>query len=744
MEGDPGMVVHVGDALLGLGLYAALCLLATGAGFGLMKLLTLRLEGRLGVVLAPVLGLAFWAVALGVLGAFSLPIRLVAPWLWGATLLLGAYGCYGRLRALLPALPLLGLCGCLPVLGMSKAFAFGLTEYTPALASDGWAYLAAAQYQWEFGRKPLPERTHFQDTGYLQHESRYISFSFLALFSSLYKKGETIYLGALHQALCLFCTACGLLFFWLVERRRTWVALAATAATVLCGWSLRVVWFNNYDNGLLLPLLPALAGLLGVMSPADRRARLVCGLLLAAAFYVYVEGVPAGLAGVALFSWPRLWRERREARAWLAAAGTALVVALVLLLPASKVLYVYMADQFDAVNLFVTSGDSGPIPGLYHGEDFLPAAWSLKGYWTAAAPAHRKEMRCAVALTCLLGLGLLRLLGRRQWGLPTALALFLAGAGYMVWSKHCDYGAYKMLNLGWWCVMAVVVAGAEAVVALVRFRPLQVAAVAGVFWLAYRYAYLTQVGPEPDTTPLYARRLSEFQHLETLRAVVGNEPVVDACEDWLASLNSRYFHRSLNPYPVVLRGIVRFCHEDWRNARPVSPRTRYLLADAAPTPLGPYLARTANRVARAGPYTLWRLDPDGRGANLVGVENPYGLDANRGFPLFWMGPEPTTLHVLAARPGTLVCNLWCVMGPCGPTVPTRTVKVVTDGSPPQPYTLGERRESLRIAVRPGINRVRLQVIDKPTRSRASDTDPRALLLLIALDSIELAPDGETP
>src|SRR6516162_1945112 len=112
MEGDPGMVVHVGDALLGLGLYAALCLLATGAGFGLMKLLTLRLEGRLGVVLAPVLGLAFWAVALGVLGAFSLPIRLVAPWLWGATLLLGAYGCYGRLRALLPALPLLGLCGC--------------------------------------------------------------------------------------------------------------------------------------------------------------------------------------------------------------------------------------------------------------------------------------------------------------------------------------------------------------------------------------------------------------------------------------------------------------------------------------------------------------------------------------------------------------------------------------------------------------------------------------------------------
>jgi hypothetical protein len=775
------MEVHFEDALPGLGLYALVCVLAAASGYGLLKLLRPRIEHRLGVILAPVLGLAFWAVALGILGAFSVPVRVVAPWLWGATALLAVYGLQGRLRALVSLLldrsaqarsasegaplprwrfglvsasagsgvrgwPLLGLCLVLPVLCMWRAFPFGLTEYCPSLANDGWSYVAAAEYHWEFGRRPVAERGHFHDTGFMHHQSRYISYSLLALFSSLYKNGDTIYVGALHQAFCLFCTVCALLFFWLTQRSRVWVAITATAATVLCGWCARVVWFNNYDNSLLLPLMPALAGLLGVMSAADWRARLACGVLLAAALYIYPEGVPVGLAGVALVHSQRLWRQRRQWWPWLATTGTVVGTALLLVLPAGKLLYVYAKTQLTQVDIFVTSGNGGPIPGLYDSERFLPAAWGLSGWWSVPGDTlRRKEMRCALALTCLLGLGLLRLVWRRQGGLLAALVLFLGGAGYMVWSKHCDYGAFKVLNLGWWCIVAGVVAGAEAVVVLVRFRPLQTVAVAGGLWLIGCYAYLTLFDVPMDSTRLCDLRLSEFQQIDTLRAVVGNEPVIDACEDWLASLNSRFFHRSLNPYPVVLRGIVRFCLEPWRNARPISPRTRYLLAEAAPGPISMYLARSSTElVATAGPYNLWRLDPDRRGAHLLGIDNPaYGYWGNQGLPTFWMGRDQTTLHILSARPGTGVCQFWCSLGPCLPGVPTRTLKVVQDGAAPQQFVLREGRECIRFPVRPGINSVRLQVMDKPTRTRASAEDWRLLMLLVAVDTVELAPEEPT-
>jgi hypothetical protein len=733
------MVFHGSDALTGLGLYAAACTLAVAGGVGLLKILRLRVDGKLGLALAPVLTLTFWALILGLTGSARLPVRLVVPWVWGGTLVLAAYGCY-RFRPLLPALPLLALCACLPVAGMAKAFAFGLTEYTPTLSSDGWAYAALSEYQWEFGRKPLAERSHFHDTGFLHTKSRYISSSLLGLLSCLYRRGETIYVGALLQAFALFCTACALLFFWLSRGTRTWVALAATAATVLCGWSLRVVWFNNFDNSVFLPFVPALVGVVGLMGPADRRFRLLCGLLLAAAVYVYIEGCLVGLPAAGLACLPRLLRERSEWRAWLATVGTALVTAALLLIPSAKMLYQFGKGQVGAVQLFVTTpGGWTLIPDLYNRPHLPVAAWSLSGTGTLTAyPVHRK-LRIAVALTCLLGLGVLRLVWRRQWGLLLALALFLAGAGYMVWGLHCDYGAYKMLNVGWWCVMAVVIAGAELVVAAVRFRPLQTAVVAGGFVFAGWYAYLSQADNYLDNSPLYAHRLSDFDQTAALRAVAGNGPVIDATEDWLNNLNSRYFHRSYNPYPVLLRGIVRFGTESWRNARPVSPHTRYLITDADPTPFTRFLAGSAKLIRTAGTYKIWELDPDHRGAHVVGIDAPYGVEGNEGGPFFWMGPDPASLHVLAARPGTLVCDCYFAMGPCLPGVPTRTLQIGTDEGPHHQVVVSQNKQTLRIPVRPGINRLRLQVLDKPTLPRTSAADGRTLLLLVALYSAQLEP-----
>src|SRR5262245_7597882 len=106
------MIIHWQDALVGLGLYAAVCAIVTASGCGLLRLLRIDLDNRLRFCLAPMMGLVFWVLVLGLTGSALLPVKTVATWIWVATGLLAGYGVWGRFRSWLAALPLLAFCAC--------------------------------------------------------------------------------------------------------------------------------------------------------------------------------------------------------------------------------------------------------------------------------------------------------------------------------------------------------------------------------------------------------------------------------------------------------------------------------------------------------------------------------------------------------------------------------------------------------------------------------------------------------
>lgn len=789
------MIFHPRDALIGLGLYLAVCLVALGAGNGLLKVLRVQLEERLRFFFAPIVTLLLWVVVLGLAGAVGWPLRYVCPCLWGATLVLFGYGCWAGPRIPLASLPWLLLCAALPVLALVHMFAFGLLEYGPTLTNDGWNYIAAAQYFWEFGRTTVEGQPAFYDSGIHLAQTRYISPSLIALFSYLREGGETIYMGSLLQAFALYCAGSAVFFFWLTQRRPHLFAAAATAIMLLCGWVLRAVWLSNYDNTVFLFFMPALAGFLAVMPPGDRSYRFLTGVFLAAGAYLYVECFLIGVAGVLIFTAPRLWQERAVWRNWLGAGTVATAVGLVLLLPASGLLTEFFMRQVHHVNQVPGArGGEGIAPDFLGTRHFLEAAWSLSGYCTSSAPEVYKRL-CAAVLTALLGLGLCQLVRERRWGLVLCLGFFGAGVASMVLRAHYDYGAYKFLNLSWWCLAGVLVGGVDWLIRLGRTEYVRSAAlsatafsvaafaymtevsqpgvawlyagaglVIGIEWLAclrtYRvypilvsslflplgvgYAYLSRVSVQGDRSKVETQRLSDFRQTKALRRIVGAAPVLDASDDWLNCLVSRYNLRQFNSYPVLCRGITRFgAIPGMRDARSCDPATRYLITDSFAV-LNRVLEQTATRLAVLSSYTLWDLNHGTHGATLVNVDTPYSVELHKEVVHFWMGPGQTVAWVHAAQDGEVSFDWSFGVGPCGPDTPVRTLQVTTPTGYEERHAISNGRRLLRVPVRAGLTQVRLEVLEPPVRAQASAGDTRTLLLLVAMHGTRFVPAGESP
>ena len=303
MESIAGVIGPLHGPLSSALVYAALCLIALAVGRGLLRML--RFRGGPALLLAPVAALAFWTVALGILVGLSVPVRHVAPWLWAATALVGLTGLRPWPDEGRRPWGVSSLCAALPVLVMAPYFWSGLSDHVGSVMPDGWSYIATGQYLWEHRRgvevAPVPL---YQFAQHLSG-SRYIGSSLLAFFSPLVQAGDTQAVSSLLQAWTLCCSASAVAFFAVAAGFRAWMAMAVATLSTASGWIANLVWANNFDNGLALAYIPALAAVLGP-APAGWRCALVRGGLLAGAFYTYPELAPAVIGGAVLIALPGL------------------------------------------------------------------------------------------------------------------------------------------------------------------------------------------------------------------------------------------------------------------------------------------------------------------------------------------------------------------------------------------------------------------------------------------------------
>ncbi len=728
----------------GAGLYLLLCAATVLVGRGLLRLCRAGVSARAEWVLAAVLGFLFWVLALGLAVALPAPVKAVAPWLWGASLLLALAG----LSRPWPSLRWGGLpvavCALLPLAVMAPTFRAGLTVTTETVAQDGWAYAAGAEY--------FRDCVHGDDGGAAPlcrfgstlAQQRYIGFGLLGLFRPLVAPVDAFAAVALLQAWTLFVTACAVLLFWLAEGWRPGPALALAALTATGGWFSNLVWCNNLDQGLSLVYMPALAAAPALFGPRDWRRWALLAALLAGLAYTYPELAPFEAGGAFLIVLPRCWRERGAWRAWLAGAAAAAALAAVMLWPIKPILTTWARGQFRAA-----LAKAGPRPGdglfegLHEPEKMAPALWGLGGESTAK-PYSVKRRLYAEALTLLAALGLAALARRGQWGLSLATGLLGAAALYILVPQHYAYGAYKVLSACWWLMAGAAFAGAAW---LLERAPRPTGRAAACAGCAAALALNLHFGR--TTTPLWfcyydGASAAEFRPVRHVARATGGGPLLVAVDDWKASLLALFYLRETPCYLAAYRSYLRNPnHIAWveRGCPVALAGLRYVLSDDTAQSLA-WQAAAGAPVWAGGHFRLWGVAPRGGDARLLHAESSCQLEQRGGRPFVWLGGEPTTLYAYAARAGRLRLRGGVEIGPCLPGRAACRVEVCGPLGDRQVVEMRAGEQTLTVPVPAGVSRFVVRTLDPPTLCPLPNGDARPLLLGMTVLSVGLAPEGE--
>jgi hypothetical protein len=143
-------------------------------------------------------------------------------------------------------------------------------------------------------------------------------------------------------------------------------------------------------------------------------------------------------------------------------------------------------------------------------------------------------------------------------------------------------------------------------------------------------------------------------------------------------------------------------------------------------------------LSKIGPYYVWDCR-HGPWVLLTAINNPNGLEGVPGAPFIWMGRGDTELQILSGTATSAVISAAFTLGPSLPGKARQRMLVKGDGFDEE-RVIGNGEQSFTIPLRPGLNRVLLRPLEKP--SLFLPNDPRPLLIQVARLSVLTPPDGE--
>jgi hypothetical protein len=715
------------------------------AGTGFLVLLRAPFDRAMMILLGPVITQALWAIAVGVglLGGHSVR-RLAAPLLLGSVLLalVGLHRLWRRSdRDSRPVVAILVSCALAPVVVLLPYFVLGFADYPGSRLPDGWWYVATGQHLWRYGLsagiglEPLYRYATFNLVG-----TRYVASALLGVLSLLDHAGDTQRSVGLFMALALFtfgtsAAAVAVSRAWEAGRSSLFVLLA-----VASGWVANSVYANNYDNLLALGYLPAIAALVGVARSRSRTSWILLGLIAAGVTCTYPElGVAVLAVGLVMVA-ERSWRDR----AWRDPLGFGLAAAVFLVLAGPHLQSTIRFFRSQAAVALQPTGQSTLRPGetLFNGlliQKYRPSAfWGLGGEFQVPT-LFGLRTTVALLLFILLAAGIAHLLRSRNFGILGAVALPLVAAPTLIFIQHYDYGAYKMILIGWWAVVLCLV---EAIGSFrrpgIHWRVLTALSIAVCFaiptvtvarsvTLTLNARNATKVKGFLDSVSVAPRSMERFRSLQEVQRIVGQEPIGIFVEDWEAQEWATYFlrtaHTRLGVFtgylgtPEVRRSLESSSVYPWEGIH-------YILSDVEDP--GPVIeAQSWTLVWRAGAFRLW--DTGGRSwAIVTDVENPNGVDRVTERPVLWLGGGTTRLTVIARRDTCLGFTGTMIPGPQVSRPDGRTLLVHSSIGPPSTITMTAGTNRFVVPLPPGASEIDLTPQDRPDRP-AGDSDPRPLV-----------------
>lgn len=581
--------------------YILLCLISILSGKGALKLAKIPITFSQSIFLAPIITLACWTIYYGWGILLDFPGKNL--WITGYvfTLVLALIGIFTIItehnkKHLIRNVVILFFALCLPIITMASYFKMALINYGGANAPDGWSYIAFGQYLWENIRGAEGQLAPLhQYAAHLAH-GRFMASALLGFLSPIAViPGDTEGSANLFIAWTLFNFACAAAFFALTEKLSTKLIICYLVLLMYSGWIMGLLSVNNFDNALILSLLPAFAGIANLENIHKTKWLLVLAMLVATTNYSYIELAPLILSGAALlFLQPVTRSVLKNKKISLIPIVIIIVFIIILILPYIKESILYFNNQ-----LHTAMQQVGTRPG----EGFFPTLYDhqIIGFW-GFTKNNISTISCGIILTGLTFLGLFKLWQERKFGIITLTILLLTAYADMIFKWHYSYGAYKIILIGWWLYTFCVIEGLEKILlSRSKYKIILLIAItiSGIIYFSITHTlqryYANNVRIE-DIRPF--RKLTELNIFTNGKAIQVN------VDDYLFNEWAVYYLRDT---PIIITQYRMYMAQGhvipyMQRAKFVDPKNvGYILTDNQ--------AQLPNKkmIWKSGPYSLWKI-----------------------------------------------------------------------------------------------------------------------------------------
>ena len=344
-------------------------------GYALLHLLGHGRHRWSGALFAgPGLTLALWIIALSGAAWASIPLRQVFGPVWIVTLLLAALGVFLRIAVNRKVVAveneseqwpqLLWLIAvAVPLLIMPATLRYGLGDFVNSTYPDPWSYVMVADYLSAVARGTEGGLSSLHQYASHLMNTRNASSAILAHLAAGFGGIKADQLMTLFCLLVLFANVGALIAFAGTIFGRAGLA-ACLALLAGLGWPANIVFAGNFDQLLLLPLLPLIAAL--ALRSCESRlwsAGILIGILGAAAVYAYVELAFLGILVAMSFAIPSDVSFRATIGRAIPVGCIAASVIVVLTWPGFDALLHMLTNQYTLASGLVRPGE-GYFAGL--------------------------------------------------------------------------------------------------------------------------------------------------------------------------------------------------------------------------------------------------------------------------------------------------------------------------------------------------------------------------------------------
>lgn len=689
--------------------YLLLCIVSVLTGTGILKISRVHLSFSHAFFLAPIITLSFWTLYLawGILLGFPVKNLWLLGWfLTGIFSFLGISSLFFSRQnksIYLKTFVIFLFVILIPVGVMSDYFSYGLFKYGGSDQFDGWPYIAYGQYLWENVRGAEGQLIPLHQYASHLATTRFISSALLAFFSPFIGYlGDTQATANLFLAWCIFNFASACAFFGMAQKFDKYIPFYLIIV-IFSGWTIRVLAFNNFDNALILALLPTFAGISVLFNEDKFKWSIILACLAATTFYCYTELSPIILFCAAILFFYILSNIKSNKITLF------ILIALSIMLVSP---YLREATQFILVQF-----NGSKMPGGRPGETLLSSLLEYnQQFFSFWGFSNSGEIATAVGITffCLTLLGLFLLWFEKKQAFVFVCVLLLLGTCEMVYHQRYGYGAYKLIVLNWWLLMFCFI---KSIQKILNSLSTYIKALAISLCFVFIASYINITYATLLTYSNYAsiKNIKVLRKLYDIKSLIGNKAILIFVNHPIYNPWAIYFLRETPIKLINYQGHMSLTH-----VIPTMERAKKVkLNDIGFALTNDNTIFPTNYLVWAhGPYYLWKLPKNW--IFITSIENQNGVE-NWGF---WVGKGETKIKFLSSKQGLANFTGLISPGACLTKKSEYRIAVKTGGHYQKVVKIKPNKKfSITFPVNKNINEITLRPLDKPDRFFKHDKRP---------------------